>query len=142
MKRLYFSIMVLGFLLASGCSSVADDRSLYAQIGGQAGAEQLVDAFIKEIGNDRDILPYFKASNVSHFRNGFLAHLCDTLDGPCEYKGDTMVQIHTGMNINEKDFNKVVDLLINAMNEVGISHPIQNQILARMAPMRENIINI
>jgi hemoglobin len=46
------------------------------------------------------------------------------------------------MNITEKDFNHVVDLLVNAMNEQNISHPIQNKILSKMAPLRGDIINI
>ena len=53
-----------------------------------------------------------------------------------------MVAIHTGMNINEKDFNHVVDLLINAMNEQNIPHTVQNKILAKMAPLRGKIIKI
>ncbi|EGL55694.1 hypothetical Protein MAMP_02688 [Methylophaga aminisulfidivorans MP] len=51
-----------------------------------------------------------------------------------------MQQIHDGMDINERDFNHLVDLLIDAMNETGISHPIQNQLLARLVPLRKQII--
>ena len=53
-----------------------------------------------------------------------------------------MVAIHTGRNINEKDFNHVVDLLINAMDEQNIPHTVQNEILAKMAPLRGEIIKI
>tara|TARA_R110000772_G_scaffold192602_4_gene303574 strand:- start:419 stop:580 length:162 start_codon:yes stop_codon:yes gene_type:complete len=51
-----------------------------------------------------------------------------------------MIDIHTGMNITENDFNHLVDLLINAMELQGIPHRIQNQLLARLAPLRSNII--
>ena len=53
-----------------------------------------------------------------------------------------MVAIHTGMHITEKDFNHVVDLLINAMNEQDVSHSLQNDILSRMAPLRDEIIKM
>jgi hemoglobin len=53
-----------------------------------------------------------------------------------------MVDIHTGMHISERDFNRVVDLLINAMDEQNISHRVQNKILAKMAPFRKEIIRI
>lgn len=53
-----------------------------------------------------------------------------------------MVAIHTGMNINETDFNHVVELLINAMNELNINHTVQNKVLAKMAPLRAEIIEI
>nr|WP_234401198.1 group 1 truncated hemoglobin [Pseudoalteromonas sp. T1lg23B] len=124
----------------SACQSTP--QSLYQKVGEQAGLERLVDAFINQIGQDEVIFHYFKQTNVSHFRAGFVSHLCDVLGGPCQYDGDSMVQIHTGMHINERDFNHAVDLLIAAMDEVGIAHPVQNQILAKLAPMRSEIIKI
>ncbi|MFT7414416.1 MAG: hemoglobin [Methylophagaceae bacterium] len=53
-----------------------------------------------------------------------------------------MTDIHTGMKITEKDFNYLVDLLIDAMNIQCIPHRIQNQLLARLVPLRASIIYI
>ncbi|ADT67303.1 MAG: hemoglobin [Pseudoalteromonas tetraodonis] len=127
--------------LLAGCTT-QPNTSLYHQLGEQAGLEKLTDSFITQIGNDKQVFHYFEHSNISHFRQGFISHLCSLVEGPCEYKGDSMVAIHTGMNINEKDFNHVVDLLINAMNEQNIPHTVQNKILAKMAPLRGEIIKI
>ena len=52
-----------------------------------------------------------------------------------------MIDIHTGMNINERDFNRVVELLISAMEESGISYQDQNRVLKILAPSRADIIN-
>ena len=128
-------------MLLSACSNVSN-LSLYQQLDGQAGLERLVDSFINQIGNDKQVFHYFEHANISHFRAGFINHLCVLTDGPCEYTGDSMVDIHTGMNITEADFNHVVDLLINAMNEQNISHTVQNKILAKMVPLRSEIIKI
>lgn len=138
MKNVLF---LLFFTTLTACTS-APKLTLYQQLDGKAGIERLTDSFINQIGNDETILPYFTHANVAHFRAGFITHLCVLTNGPCEYKGDSMVDIHTGMNITESDFNRVVDLLINAMDEQQISHSIQNQILAEMAPLRAEIINI
>lgn len=116
--------------------------SLYQDIGGQEGIERIVDAFVIRISRDKNILPYFAKSSVSHFKKGFSQHLCDAINGPCQYDGDTMVDIHTGMNISEKDFNRVVELLIAAMEEVGINYPSQNKILNLLARERGDIIKI
>ena len=115
---------------------------MYQQLGGQTGLDRLVDSFINQIGHDEQIIHYFEDANISHFREGFINHLCVLTDGPCEYTRDSMVEIHTGMQINEADFNHVVDLLINAMNEQNIDHTVQNKILAKMAPLRADIIKI
>ncbi|MEC9313788.1 MAG: group 1 truncated hemoglobin, partial [Pseudomonadota bacterium] len=60
--------------------------------------------------------------------------------GPCTYSGDSMQQIHDGMAVTERDFNHLVDLLINAMYQADVPHPVQNQLLARLAPLRKDII--
>lgn len=136
--------MVRGLLVALVASMLlacqSNQVTLFEQIGGEQGNEKLVDAFINQIGNDPQTLVFFENSSVGHFRAGFLAHLCDVLDGPCEYRGDNMVAIHRGMNIREADFNRVVELMIAAMDDVQIPTPVQNQILARLAPMRGEII--
>ena len=138
MKRLFILVCCITFL---GCAGKSND-TVYQQIGGQQGIESLVDSFINQIGRDADILPYFKQTNVAHFRQGFIIHLCSVTNGPCEYQGDSMVDIHTGMHIPEKDFNRVVELLINAMDEQQIPQTVQNQILSRLAPLRPEVINI
>jgi len=135
-NTLLFALIVSGL---SACQSTSG--TLYEQIGGAEGNEKLVDAFINQIGNDPVILPFFENASVAHFRAGFLTHLCDLLDGPCEFRGDSMVQIHTGMHIGESEFNRVVELLVAAMNERRISTPLQNQILARLAPLRGEVIH-
>ncbi|MCQ8881180.1 group 1 truncated hemoglobin [Pseudoalteromonas shioyasakiensis] len=130
-----FAVMLVG------CAS-SNNGTLYQQLNGEQGIEKLVDSFINQIGRDEQILAYFKQTNVAHFRQGFITHLCSVTDGPCEYEGDNMVDIHTGMNIPEKDFNRVVELLINAMDEQHISQTVQNKILSRLAPLRPEVINI
>ncbi|WP_339689800.1 group 1 truncated hemoglobin [uncultured Pseudoalteromonas sp.] len=139
MGKILTTIVLIASL--AGCSS-ASNLTLYQQLGGQTGLQRLVDSFINQIGNDEQIIHYFEHANISHFREGFINHLCVLTDGPCEYTRDSMVDIHTGMHITEGDFNHVVDLLINAMNEQNISHTVQNKILAKMAPLRTEIIKI
>ena len=139
MEKILTTIVLIASL--AGCSS-ASNLTLYQQLDGKAGLQRLVDSFINQIGNDEQIIHYFEHANISHFREGFINHLCVLTDGPCEYTRDSMVDIHTGMHITEADFNHVVDLLINAMNEQNIDHTVQNKILAKMAPLRSQIIKI
>lgn len=139
--KMLSSIAKIGALLAmiSACAS-HQQSSLYQQIGGQQTVEQLSDAFIAEIQYDKQTLSFFLDSDIDRFRSKFIEHICATIDGPCEYTGDNMTQVHKGMNITEADFNRVVELLINAMTKVDIPHRLQNQILARLAPMRGEMI--
>lgn len=139
MKSVGIFLIFLGLLSGRANST---KLSLYQKLDGKAGIGRIVDSFIYQIGNDEQIIHYFEHSNIAHFRQGFINHVCMLVEGPCTYDGDSMVAIHTGMHITEKDFNHVVDLLINAMNEQDVSHSLQNDILSRMAPLRDEIIKM
>jgi len=128
-------------LLLSACAHKANE-TLFYQLGGREGLSKIVTSFITNIGKDKQILPYFVDAKISRFRNQIYDHLCDITDGPCHYNGDSMIDIHTGMNINESDFNRLVDLLYKSMDEQHIPHPIQNKLIGRLAPLRSTIIYI
>lgn len=137
-NKLFYPAFII-LIMLSGCASTPE-TTLYEKLGGQSGIEHIVDNLVQEIGQDEQIFHYFAQARVSRFRENLIEHFCHIADGPCQYTGDSMVDIHTGMQVNEKDFNHLVDLLINAMDRAGIPHRIQNQLLARLAPLRKDII--
>lgn len=137
--KYFYSLLIVVGLLVSGCATTSQ-KTLYEQLGGEAGINNIVENLVQEIGQDQQIFHYFAEARVSRFKENLIEHFCTISDGPCNYTGDNMVDIHTGMNINEKDFNHLVDLLINAMDTEGIPHRIQNQLIARLAPLRKEII--
>ncbi|MCF2949209.1 group 1 truncated hemoglobin [Paraglaciecola aquimarina] len=130
--------LILLILVLAGCAST--HSSIYQQMGGQEKVVEVVENFITEIEYDSRMFEYFKDSDVDRFHQKLIEHLCYLTGGPCKYTGDEMRQVHAGMNINEADFNHGVDLFINAMEKANISHPIQNKILAVLAPTRKDII--
>lgn len=140
MNRLVYILAALTLLSLPACASFKQHKSIYQALGQQPGIEKLVDAFIVNIGNDKQVFHYFADANLSRFREEFIVHLCTVSDGPCRYTGDSMEDIHTGMKISEADFNRVVELLVDAMSDCDVSFTTQNKLLAKMAPMRDNII--
>ena len=134
-----YSLLIVVSLLISGCATTSQ-TTLYEQLGGDAGINNIVENLVQEIGRDQQVFHYFAEARVSRFKENLIEHFCAISDGPCSYTGDNMIDIHTGMNINEKDFNHLVDLLIKAMDTEGIPHRIQNQLIARLAPLRKEII--
>ena len=138
MLRTIFAAFILALLW--GCQSLSSSRSLYDELGGMPVIEKITDHFIEEISFDQQIVKHFKESDIDRFREKLIEQLCNVSGGPCEYTGDSMVDVHTKMNITESEFNRTVDLLINAMNKAGVAHRTQNKLLARLAPMRGDII--
>ncbi|MDX1452854.1 MAG: group 1 truncated hemoglobin [Oleiphilaceae bacterium] len=139
MKQL-IAICLAGLVTACAHLSSSSESSLYDALGGAPTVEKVTDYFIDEISFDRAVFAYFKDSDIARFREKFIEHFCATTGGPCAYTGDDMHTVHRGMQINEADFNRTVDCLIAAMTRAGIAHRLQNQVLQRLAPMREEML--
>lgn len=132
-------LILSALMLLSACAS-QPKTTLYDDLGGAPGIAAIVENFIQGIASDPEIFPYFADSHVSRFREKITEHFCHISDGPCTYTGDNMVDIHVGMEINENHFNRTVDLLYLAMEQENIQHRTQNRLIARLAPLRKDII--
>ena len=135
------SSLLLGTLLVlAGCQSLNSSATLYDELGGMPVIEKITDNFITEISFDQQIAAHFRETKIDRFREKLIEQLCNVSGGPCEYSGDSMLDVHRKMQITEGEFNRMVDLLINAMNQAGVAHRTQNKLIARLAPMRPDII--
>lgn len=135
--RIFYVWMLLSI---SGCASQSE-KTLYMSLGGQETINKIVENFIEEIGNDEKIFPFFEDTKIERFSDKLSEQLCQITGGPCQYTGDSMSDSHANMGITEESFNHTVELLINAMSRAKVSHRLQNKILKRLAPMREDILS-
>jgi hemoglobin len=137
-----FATLVFSTLLASCGSTTArtvDDR-LYAQLGELPGIARIVESLLLNIAEDDRIVEHFIDTDIDRLNEQLIQQICFESGGPCEYTGDTMIESHTGLNISEADFNALVENLIAAMAAEAIPVTAQNRLLARLAPMRSDII--
>ncbi|TNC82583.1 MAG: group 1 truncated hemoglobin [Oleiphilus sp.] len=136
-----FRSMLLITLLSLNLGACASQpKSLYEEFGGQDKVEAVTEYLIDEIGYDKTIYAFFADTDIDRFRKKFSEHICEQLGGPCKYTGDNMKLSHRGMGISEADFNRLVDLLIHAMDRASISYTLQNRLLAKLAPMRRDVL--
>lgn len=136
MKNIF--LILFTCLILTACAN--QNVSTYQELGGQAKIEEIVDNFITEIEFDPVMYEFFKDSDINRFREKLNEHLCLLTGGPCQYTGDSMEQVHAGMNISESVFNHGVDLFINAMTKANIEHATQNKVLATMIHTRDQMI--
>jgi len=134
------STLIVATMLACSAIPQLDDRPLYEQLGGIEGIERLADRVVRQLAADAVVRDHFKGIDVRRFRTRLAEHLCVVADGPCEYRGDSMLEVHRGMDIDQRAFNAVVEDLIRAMESLRIPTPAQNRLLARLAPMHTDII--
>lgn len=131
-------ILLLALLLTAS-PALADDP-LYADMGGQAGIDRLVDASVDNYLADDRIKAIFDQSNMDRIRAEFKTQFCQVAGGPCVYKGHDMTAAHKGLHLTNADFNAVVEDLQAAMETCGIPFAVQNRFLARLAPMQHQVV--
>lgn len=89
---------------------------------------------------DPRINMHFAESNIERIRAQFKDQFCQVAGGPCEYKGHSMAEAHKGLKLTNYDFAAVVEDLQMAMDKVGLPFAVQNRFLARLAPMRPDVV--
>lgn len=135
-------MVVLVLLCTLGCAAAppGDDAGLYRELGGQPGITAIVDGFLYELSEDRDVLPLFANTDIDRFREKFIEQLCDVAGGPCRYSGDSMRETHRDMQVTRAQFNSVVEDLIRAMEHENVPVAAQNRLLRRLAAMYGDIV--
>ena len=141
MRLLPIAVLCLGLTACAGPEKpTADDDSLYQALGGQAGIALIVEGLLINISDNPRIVHHFEDTDIDRLHDMLIEQFCFEAGGPCEYTGDSMIDSHAGMQINEGEFNALVEDLVDAMQAQGVPVTAQNRLLARLAPMRGDII--
>ncbi|EGN76406.1 hemoglobin [Idiomarina sp. A28L] len=142
MNRLLMNSFLLAALLMLPGQANARSDSLYQDLGGTAGIEQLVEDLLFNVADDRRIRHHFMDIDIGRLHEKLSEQICELAGGPCVYTGDDMVKSHTGMGVTRADFNALVEALQVAMDDNGVSVSAQNRLLALLAPMHHEIVGL
>jgi hemoglobin len=116
--------------------------SLFNELGGQAGVQRLTEKLLERLLADPRTGPFFKETDLPVFKEQFALQLCEVSGGPCKRGKNNMRKIHSGMDIDKASFNAVVEVLQQAMDAQGIGFGAQNRLLAQLAPMHRDVVNV
>ena len=119
---------------------LGDDVGIYKEFGEKAGLVVLIDDFMINLLKDPRTKPSFENVDQKRIKEQLVDQFCFILNGPCEYKGAKMKQIHAEAGINREHFNALVEQLQFAMDKNNVPFRAQNKLLAVLAPMHRDII--
>ena len=133
--------LVVGALLSLGSIVGANAASgtLYDALGQQDGIASIVKSLLVRLHTDSRTREYFDGVSDKRLQDKLSEQFCQLADGPCTYTGHTMKQAHGGLHINRAAFNALVEDLQDAMDENGIAPGAQNRLLAKLAPMVQDV---
>lgn len=121
-------------------SQTSTDSALYRSLGEKAGIARLMDDFVNRLAANPRLREAFRESNLPHLKEQLTEQICQVAGGPCVYQGVDMRTAHEDMNISRAQFNALVEDLQASLDAQGVAFRVQNQLLARLAPMHREII--
>jgi hemoglobin len=120
----------------------ATDDTLFQAFGGQRGLVVLMDDFMTRLLADPRMNPFFKDTDQKHIKEQLVVQFCQVAGGPCKLAKPDMKKPHSGVDIAMADFNALVEVLQQSMDAQGIPFGVQNRLLAKLAPMHRDIVNV
>jgi len=108
--------------------------------GGQDGIRHIANRLVDIAITDPRIKGVFAASDLVRLRRTLYEQFCYILGAGCPYSGRDMAESHKQLGIMGGEMNALVEDLQRAMRERHIPFATQNRFLARLAPMKKDIV--
>lgn len=139
---LRFLALLLAALFWGGGSQAqsAEGASLYDRLGGQAGVQRLSEELIDLSSTDARTKRSFDKVDLKRLKRLLAEQLCALTGGGCVYSGDDMKTSHAGLNITEEEFYRMVEHLREVLDRNGVGTREKNELLARLAPTKRDIV--
>jgi hemoglobin len=132
----------LGALLLSAASpaALAQEQTLYNQIGGEPAMKAVVEELMLIMESDPRINFTFAETDIPKFKQLLFEQLCALTGGSCTYTGRSMEESHRKLKVNDAMFNALAEDLYIAFDRVGVPYRLQNKVVAMLAPMQRDIV--
>jgi hemoglobin len=123
----------------AGVAPMAED-AVFEAFGGVEGVGRIVDDLVDRSVRDPRLEEIFKPTDLVRLRRTLKEQVCFILGGPCAYSGRDMAAAHKDLGITTAEFNALVENLQGAMDDAGVPFRAQNRLLARLAPMKGDVV--
>jgi len=118
-------------------------RSLYERLGQKDGITRIVDnVMTNHLSNAVVQTRFANIKDLDHARRMATEFFCAGCGGPEPYTGRDMLTTHRGMNISEQEYIAVMDDILDALDKQGIDQSTQNEVVAILYSLKNEIIRV
>ncbi len=114
--------------------------AMFDSFHGQAGIDRIVDDMLDRSVADPRIAAIFERTDMVRLRRTLKEQFAFILGGPSSYTGRSMQDAHDDLGLQPADMGALVEHLQDAMAAEGVPFHIQNRFLARLAPMKRDVV--
>lgn len=140
-------LLLAGALFFTACKETVEEppKSLYVRLGGNAAISGVIDQFVANVAADTRINIFFADAaadpvRLKKLRDNLINQVGMATGGPEKYTGLDMKTAHKGMNIQEADFNALVEDLSKALDKFSVPMTEKNELLGALATMKADIV--
>lgn len=123
---------------------VAVDRagaaSDYEKVGGGRAVAGVVDHFYELVLSDPSLAPFFHDVDMARLKRHQVLLVSQALGGPVTYDGRALGEAHAGMDISNDNFGRVVDHLVTAMSNAGVTPDIIERVGGVLGAAKPDIV--
>ncbi len=123
----------------AGTAPIKGD-AVYRAFHEKEGIRRVVDDAIDRSVADPRISDIFKSHDMVRLKRTLTEQICYVVGGPCTYSGRDMATAHKDMGVQMSDMNALVEHLQQAMDKEGVPFRDQNKLLAKLAPMKHDVV--
>lgn len=125
---------------ANAGAKAFDGDGIWKAFHGKDGVDRVVDDFVARNIADPRISDIFKGQDFVRLRRTLKEQFCFILNGGCDYTGRDMKSSHKDLGIQQADMGALVENLQAAMRKEDIAFFAQNRFLAKLAPMKRDVV--
>lgn len=114
--------------------------TLYQRLKGEAGIRAAVDRFYEKVLADPMLAPFFADVDMAKQRRHQFLFLSAATGGPGDYAGRDMAAAHTGLGLTDANFDRVCELLLATLGELGVPQADLDEVVAVLGPLRADIV--
>jgi len=117
--------------------------SLYKRLGGYDAIAAVTDDFIGRLAGDASLKHFFGGLSVDSqkkLRQHIVDFLCNATGGPCIYTGRDMKTAHTGLGINDADWNVSAAHLVETLDKFKVPEKEKGEVLAAITSLKGDIV--
>ncbi len=121
------------------------EKSLYERLGGYNAIAAVVDDFIGRMVPDNQLGRYFVGHGTDsrkRLRQLIVEMMCNATGGPCNYTGRDMKTAHTGLKINESDWQVGVNHLTATLDKFKVPQKEKSEVFAAVSGLKKDIVGI
>ena len=115
-------------------------EQMLAAFHGREGVDRIVDDTLDRSIADPKLADIFKVTDMARLRRTLKEQVAYLLGAPVAYTGRDMKSAHKDQGVNTAEFNTLVEHMQLAMDREGVAFRAQNQLLAKLAPMKRDVV--